>query len=392
MRPKTFVLPACLAVLCSWSTAQRAVEASSPVAAVEQAFAKLTAVDKEVGEALRPLQAKLRDKEITDEQRAQLMKEMSELRQRGREPRKAFDEMFAAADWKAFDKERHADLLKSGLQTQTRNSKSPQLAVEACRRFLEWFPDDRAAEGIRGHSLPNALLGVGNFDEARKVLTDLASSAEGGAKARALLTIGDIAAATGDLDEAKRQYDAAEAAADERTMSYVTLRKELVGKPAPDIDSKTWVGGKASPLSGLRGKVVVVDFWATWCGPCRMVMPALSDMYQQYKEEGLEVLGVTRFYANGYMPRTKEETQMGGESVKGLTEESFQDHVAQFKKVTEIAYPCVIGADDDFKAYKVSGIPTLAVVDRKGNVAMVAVGSGSEALLHLCVERQLAAK
>jgi hypothetical protein len=81
--------------------------------------------------------------------------------------------------------------------------------------------------------------------------------------------------------------------------------------------------------------------------------------------------------------------QSGGESVRGLTEETFPEHVSTFKANTGIDYPFVIAEQSDFEAYHVSGIPTLAVVGRDGNIALVTVGSGSEGLLKLAVDKLL---
>ena len=82
----------------------------------------------------------------------------------------------------------------------------------------------------------------------------------------------------------------------------------------------------------------------------------------------------------------------GGESVKGLTEATFAEHVSTFRERTGIEYPFVIGVQQDFQNYFVRGIPTLAVVDRDGKVALVTVGSGSEALLKVAVANALAKK
>jgi hypothetical protein len=123
-------------------------------------------------------------------------------------------------------------------------------------------------------------------------------------------------------------------------------------------------------------------------------MPALNEMYQKHHADGLEVMGVTRFYDYGYLPANKEQMQSGGQSIAkgGIAEADFAGHVAAFKQNTGIEYPFVIGKKSDFDAYHVSGIPTLAVVDRDGKIALITVGSGSEALLKFAVENLLAKK
>lgn len=63
------------------------------------------------------------------------------------------------------------------------------------------------------------------------------------------------------------------------------------GNPAPDFTLKT-LEGTDFTLSSLKGKVVIIDFWASWCGPCRKSIPALKEIYAEYKDKGLEIVGV----------------------------------------------------------------------------------------------------
>ena len=65
-----------------------------------------------------------------------------------------------------------------------------------------------------------------------------------------------------------------------------------VGKPAPDIDLKN-PDGKSIKLSSLKGKIVLLDFWASWCGPCRMEMPNVVAAYKKYKDKGFTVYSVS---------------------------------------------------------------------------------------------------
>ncbi len=321
----------------------------------------------------------------------QLSAKLADMRKQAEPLQAKFEKAFKAADWKAFDVTKDAKLLQDGLLPIAMDSHAPKEAVAAGKHFLEAFGKEPMATSIRSNALPMAYLALGDVAEATKALEEGIASAEGGSKARMLLTLGDIIAASGDAAGAAKKYGEADAIGDENTKRYVTLRKELIGKPAPDIDSKTWFGGEAKPLSAMKGKVVLVDFWATWCGPCRRVMPALNEMYNAHHKDGLEVIGVTRFYANGYMPANKEQMLTGGESVKGLTEANFGEHVTTFKKNTGIDYPFVVGVEQNFKDYHVPGIPTLAVVGPDGNIALITVGAGSEGLLQFAVKKLLGA-
>ncbi|MCB0588271.1 MAG: TlpA family protein disulfide reductase, partial [Phaeodactylibacter sp.] len=70
------------------------------------------------------------------------------------------------------------------------------------------------------------------------------------------------------------------------------MRTFVVGGQAPDFTQKTPEGEEMS-LSDLRGKVVLLDFWASWCGPCRRENPNVVRMYKKYKDKGFDVLGVS---------------------------------------------------------------------------------------------------
>ncbi len=112
------------------------------------------------------------------------------------------------------------------------------------------------------------------------------------------------------------------------------------------------LGGGKITLSEQKGKVVLVDFWATWCPPCRAAIPHLVRMYNAYKDQGLLVLGVS------------------------LDQE--KDKIPPFVKEYNITYPILFGDNQVAKAYEVQGIPTLVIFDKKGKIAFREVGFSEE--------------
>ncbi len=126
--------------------------------------------------------------------------------------------------------------------------------------------------------------------------------------------------------------------------------EKLVGKKAPDFKLDLLKGGQVQ-LSQLEGKnVVMLDFWATWCGPCRQVMPDLAAVSKEYKSKGVRYLAVNlredKDKINDYLKSSKLDIEVP------LDKEG---------KVADL--------------YQVSGIPTMAIVDKKGIVRDVHVGS-----------------
>jgi peroxiredoxin len=117
------------------------------------------------------------------------------------------------------------------------------------------------------------------------------------------------------------------------------------GGEAPEIDLKTPEGTQLK-LSSLRGKYVLIDFWASWCGPCRKENPNVVRMYKQYHDKGFEILGVS-------LDNSKEKW-MQAIQADGLT----------WKHVSDLAGWSSVAA----KAYSVSSIPFTVLLDKNGKI------------------------
>lgn len=136
--------------------------------------------------------------------------------------------------------------------------------------------------------------------------------------------------------------------------------------PAPrDIVADEWIDQAPVKLADLRGRVVLLDFWATWCGPCRVTFPRLQKWHESYKEKGLVILGVTNFF--------------GHAEGKQLTQAQEVVYLRDFKKRFHIPYGfAVADSSENDHNYAVSSIPTSFLIDRRGVVRLISVGSSDE--------------
>ncbi len=130
------------------------------------------------------------------------------------------------------------------------------------------------------------------------------------------------------------------------------------GFPAPDFTLQT-IDGRTITLSDLRGKVVIVNLWASWCPPCRAEMPAIEQVYQANKDQGLEVLAVNTTY---------------------------QDDAAaasQFAQDFGLTFPILLDQDGSVsRRYKLQALPTTFFIDRQGIIrAAVPGGPMKESLI-----------
>jgi thiol-disulfide isomerase/thioredoxin len=156
----------------------------------------------------------------------------------------------------------------------------------------------------------------------------------------------------------------------------------LVGKLAPEIAGDFALNGKPVKLAELKGKVVLLDFWAVWCGPCIDTFPHLKDWNQEYKDKGLEIVGLTLY--NCEAGRNFRFDKAAGKLARAnkVTKEQEQDLLKDFAAHHKLQHRLMAMPLADWQkvaaAYKVSSIPHVVLIDRKGNVQMVKVGADEE--------------
>ncbi|MCI0661164.1 MAG: TlpA family protein disulfide reductase, partial [Acidobacteria bacterium] len=140
----------------------------------------------------------------------------------------------------------------------------------------------------------------------------------------------------------------------------------LIGNPAPELLVAQWLNGQSRSLSELRGKVVLLDFWAMWCSPCIAAFPRFREFQSKYGGSGFEIIGVTKFYG-----RSDQEDDLSRErELKSLED---------YKRRYQLSYPLAISKMDDVtndERFSVISLPTVILIDRRGNVRQVKRGIG----------------
>jgi thiol-disulfide isomerase/thioredoxin len=141
----------------------------------------------------------------------------------------------------------------------------------------------------------------------------------------------------------------------------------LEGKPMPPLESAEFLGPKPPPAETLRGKPVLLVFWAHWCGDCRAEVPAIAKLKNEYAPKGLVVLAPTQHY--GYVS--------GGDDAPRAVETKYIAEIRAkfYAGLADVPMPL---SEENFKRYGSSTTPTLVLVDRAGIVRMYHPGAMSE--------------
>lgn len=160
----------------------------------------------------------------------------------------------------------------------------------------------------------------------------------------------------------------------ERAIETERKRLDLVGKPAIPLDATAWANGSPITWEDLRGKVVLLDFWAVWCRPCIATFPHLREWHETHGARGLQIIGVTKYYRYGWNAETARP-----ERAADLAPEDERKALDQFAAHHRLGHPFAIVEEGStlYEHYGVSGIPQAVLIDKQGVVRLIQAGSGA---------------
>ena len=148
----------------------------------------------------------------------------------------------------------------------------------------------------------------------------------------------------------------------------------LKGQPAPGFTLEDLSGNKVS-LAGYKGKAVLLNFWATWCGPCKIETPWLIELRNQYAAQGFEILGISVDDIDRDDP-----AKLSGE----------KQEIARFVQQMHMPYPVLIDGDSLSKPYGgLDALPASFFVDRNGTVVASQLGLTSKAEIEANIRKAL---
>jgi len=232
---------------------------------------------------------------------------------------------------------------------------------------------DRAAEyadQVRQMTLPNLR---GPRIDREKWLYAMGFSIE--LQAQIMAARGETADAVGFLRNEVKTYTGT--SIQDRIQKNINLLS-LEGKPAPALENTVWFGPQPPSIASLRGKAVLLFFWAHWCPDCKADVPIIAGLMQKYGPKGLALIGPTRYY--GYVANGADATP---EVEKPYIESIRRQFYAPLSNM-----PAPL-SNANFLRYGASSTPTLVMLNRKGIVSWYHPGAATEQELTAQIEKAL---
>ncbi len=226
--------------------------------------------------------------------------------------------------------------------------------VRHADEFLAAHADSTSKDGVLGQKA-DALAALGKDAEAKAILQEQTKDAKPDreginrwARYAALLdATDDVAGAKEAWGKLKELVPEAADSVDEQI-----LKLDLAGtEPAPFPEGVKDMEGKPLSLADFKGKVVLVDFWATWCGPCRGEMPNVVKAWEKYHDKGFEVVGVSFDHADAEAEIHAFEAEKGMKWRQHYDGKGFENEIGQ--------------------VYNVKGIPHTMLIDREGKIVRI---------------------
>jgi thiol-disulfide isomerase/thioredoxin len=219
---------------------------------------------------------------------------------------------------------------------------------------------DRFAKQAGEMSL--AVLGKERLDADPSLATALGAAIE--VHGQVLNARGDNAGAMEYLRSQLKIY--AKTSIAERISKNINLIS-LEGKPAPALEAPEWFGSKPPALASLKGRPVLLFFWAHWCPDCKNMAPIVARLMRTYGPKGLAVVGPTRYY--GYVA--------GGEDAPPPVEKKYIEEVRQRYYAQLAAMPAPL-SNANFLTYGAASTPTIVLLDKSGAVRWYHPGAAPE--------------